>query len=343
MNNTQSSNYILLRIKIILLLIIKRKINLRKILNAFNCYFLYFIKSLNSGKSPVVINIELWNECNESCKFCRTDTGDIYDQRNSGLNLEKGKLSLEKAIFSVDSIKNYLLMAIPYINGEPLISPILIDFLKFCDKNSLATMIATNGIKLDLNKSQQLLDSNLDVLKVHISGMSNDIHRIEHRTGDVIKILNNIKTFQILNKKCGNKTLVILDFIHYLHNSHELQQAKEFCAKHNLYINIRPGNTNFLDEVSLQKIKEIPMQRCDWVYSTMSVDWNGNLLPCCDFATWSKPYIYGNIINDVSTTPYEIWNDNNSLVSSIRSKHMQGRRSIDVCLKCPKSGIKFKF
>ena len=334
------NRYFQLRFAILILLLKKNKLSFLKIVNAISCYLYYIFKFNNSPKSPIVINIELWNECNEACKFCRTVEGQIYDQSGKLQSLPKGVLKFEAAKSVIAPFKNRLLLAIPYINGEPLISKILIEFLSYCKENSVATMIASNGIKLDLNKSQELINNDLDILKIHISGMTNEIHRIEHTTGDVNKILNNLRNFQILNRKFNNKTLLILDYILYKHNIHQINDVKEFCTKNNILLNIRPGNTDHLTEESLQKIKLIPESRCDWVYTTMAVDWNGNVLPCCDFVTWSDPYTYGNVYSQHID---DIW-QNNKEVKNIRNIHnLKGRKGIETCKNCPKQGLKFKY
>ena len=168
--------------------------------------------------------------------------------------------------------------------------------------------------------------------------MTNQIHRIEHRTGDVDKILKNIKTFQKHNKK--RKTILVLDYILYPHNKHQVVLAENFCKENEIRLNIRPGNTFNLDEVGFQKIDYIPNKRCDWIYLTTAINWNGDMLPCCDFVTWSDPYTFGKIT--VSQNIENLWNGDKA--KAMRQMHKRaGRKSIDTCKNCPKMGIRFKF
>ena len=78
------------------------------------------------------------------------------------------------------------------------------------------------------------------VRKVHISGYTNKIHQIQHRKGDVDLILKNLERFMIL-KKYKSNVMVMLDYILYEHNKHELNMAKKFSSDNNIMFNIRPN------------------------------------------------------------------------------------------------------
>ena len=94
------NTYLGLRILIFARLILRRKLSLLKLWNFLVCYSSYFLKSNNSGKSPIVVNFELWNECNESCVFCRNENDEIFDSNpfGSDLPIPKGKLKYETYI-----------------------------------------------------------------------------------------------------------------------------------------------------------------------------------------------------------------------------------------------------
>ena len=73
--------------------------------------------------------------------------------------------------------------------------------VKYASSNNVATLIASNGIILNKDNSNKILDSGLDVLKVHISGFTKEIHQIEHRKGDVELIKRNLEYISELNYK----------------------------------------------------------------------------------------------------------------------------------------------
>ena len=67
--------YFFVKVKIFLLAFINNKITIRKIYNLFICNISYLLRSSKSGKAPVIVSVDLWNECNENCVFCRDASG----------------------------------------------------------------------------------------------------------------------------------------------------------------------------------------------------------------------------------------------------------------------------
>ena len=82
----------------------------------------------------------------------------------------------------IDEAKDYLLMSVPYINGEPLLSKDIYRAIEYANKNKVGSLISSNGIILNKKNTEKLLETGLDFFKrVHISGMgTNEIHKIEH-------------------------------------------------------------------------------------------------------------------------------------------------------------------
>jgi len=332
------NKYIFLRVNILLLLLKKRKIKLLAVSNLINFYFNFLFKLKSSPKSPLLLNVELWNECNEACLFCRSNDGVIHSPDENIKNIPKGKADLNLVLKSIQDFHKRLLLFIPYINGEPLISPILPNVLKYCKNMNVGTLVATNGISLDINKSIMLIENDLDFLKVHISGMTNEVHRIQHRTGDIDKILRNIKNFQKLNKK--RSTMVMLDYILYNHNNHQIIEAKNFCKENDVIFNLRPGNNKFLEATESTNIPNVDVSKkpCDWIWGTLAIDWNGAVLPCCDHVLWPGQNEYGNL-NKISAN--DIWHGNK--IKDFRDSIInRGRGANMVCKDCKKEGIYFK-
>ena len=86
-------------------------------------------------------------------------------------------------------------------------------------------------------------------------------------------------------------------------------------------------------------MKDVP---CDWLWSVLTVDWNGSIFPCCDCVTFSgvdpfgvfKPAAGGlNIL--------ELWNG--PRIVAMRDTHLtKGRSPIPVCSDCTRIGVMFK-
>ena len=68
------------------------KISLRKLINVLWCDLASTFKWTKSAPSPYILSLELWNECNAGCLFCRDKKGKIYDYNPNGYGIEKGKM-----------------------------------------------------------------------------------------------------------------------------------------------------------------------------------------------------------------------------------------------------------
>ena len=61
--------------------------------------------------------------------------------------------------------------------------------------------------------------------------------------------------------------------------------------------NIRPGNPKGMEESEKPQpeISAINIP-CEWLWKVMTVNWNGDLLPCCEYVTWSGSGGYANYV-----------------------------------------------
>lgn len=340
----KGNSYLSLRARLIIHMFLSGKISLLRIWNAVECYICYFLRRPISAKSPLLINFELWNECNESCVFCRSEENKIYDANprgdGTGTPIPKGKLPLDVYQKILDELGDRLMMAIPYINGEPLMSKDIYSAIKYATDKRIMTLIASNGILLNELNSRRLLAAGLDCLKVQISGFTQPVHSIEHRRGDVEAIKANIQTFVRLRREMGKRTILVLDYIRYRHNIHELESAREFARQNGILFNVRPGNPHGLEGEPPQSNGPLPTElACDWLWTVLTVDWNGAVYPCCNHVVWSGSKPYGIAGKDMIL---ELWNG--SLAQRMRNIHSKhGRTPIPICAECPQQGVKFKW
>lgn len=335
--------YFGLRARILLRLLLTGKLTPLKVWNATACYASYFLKRRTSAKSPLLINFELWNECNEFCLFCRSSEDLIYDMNpeGDGKPIAKGKMNFDAYKAVLKETADRLIMAIPYMNGEPLMSKDIYAAIKLATDLRIGTMIASNGIILNEQNGRKLLEAGLDCLKVHVSGFTQPIHAIEHRRGDVERIKRNLINFMQMRSEMKAGTIVVLDYIRYLHNQHELELARQFAQEHGMLFNIRPGNPHGLGDSELPQTTEpLPTDvPCDWLWTILSIDWDGAIFPCCNYVVWSGGNRYGTAKND---SLLSLWNG--PLARHMRDVHLtRGRTPIAICAQCPQQGVKFKW
>ncbi len=342
--STGRNSYFFVKIKIILAAIYQGKITAKKIWNAIVCNLSFYFKTERSGKSPIIISVDLWNECNENCVFCRGSDGKIYDLNPNKEDSFIPKIKLDVKYFKqvVDAFQENLLMIIPYVNGEPLMHKDIYEAINYANKNKLLTLIASNGILLNDNNSKKLIGAGLDFLKVHISGYTNSVHQIQHRKGNVDLILKNLENIVKIKHNKKSNIMVMLDYILYNHNRHEVNLARQFADDLGILFNVRPGNPKFMeDSENVQNATNFDFRRaCDWPWKALTLDCNRNINPCCEYSVFSSNTPYQKI--EESTNLAKLWVGQS--VINFRKEHAKnGRVNLDVCKKCDRVGLGFKY
>ena len=353
----KKTKYLQQKIKIVLNLIKKRKVSFPKIFNIFVSWYSYLFKLNRSGKTPVVIDIELDNRCNERCVFCRNEKGEIFDinpKSKPGQFIDKGRLDYGIFEEMVREVKKTTLLVIPYVNGEPFIYKHLDKVLRLLKDLKMGSMLSSNGLLLNKKNIDLILSEDLDQIKIHVSGFTNKIHQIQHRLGDVELIKKNLKDLSMEIKKRKSNLIVLVDYILYEHNKHEVDIFKKFNDKElGFDFNIRPGNPKGMEdsEKPQPEVSAINIP-CEWLWKVMTVNWNADLLPCCDYVTWNKVGGYANFVGkenkknasslEPSKSIIETWNGK-KIIEMRKTHREKGRAPIPICSGCNKVGVEYKY
>ncbi len=323
----------------------KGKVSFRKLFNVFLCSAAYFLKSDKSAPSPFILSLELWNECNAGCLFCRDKKGRIYDVNPQGNGIiEKGMMPLAMAADIIRQFKDDLLIAVLYTNGEPLLYPDLAKVVQAATENRVATMMATNGLLWTEEKARAVLSAGIDFIKIQLSGYTQDIYSVQIRYGDVEKLKNNIRMLARVNEDEGYKTVIMIDYILYNYNRHQLDLVKEFCKDLGVMLNIRPGNPKGGLEEKEPPLHPQPLPlniSCDWLWKGMQVNWNGDVLQCCDGVVWSKSVPYATFRSG-AVNARDVWNG--PMAQKTRAvMRTKGRGGNSMCSQCTRTGVAFKW
>ena len=321
------------------------KISLRKVWNAGLCFAAYAFRSRRSARYPFAINMDLGNECNANCRFCRTERGAIYNQnpREPEEPICKGKMPLDVAKDIVAQAADRLLLIILYVNGEPLLYRGLCEVIRAATDRGLASMIATNGLLLNEENIRNLLEARIDFIKVAISGFHQETYSKQVRFGQVEKVKEQVARLARMRREGGYNTLLLLDFMLYDYNAHELDDVRRFCAEHSLLLNIRRGNPKGVEGgvAPAADAEPLPSVPCDFLWKMMTINWNGDLFPCCDCVVWSGVKPFSRYQAGV-TNLAEIWNGPEYKAWRVAHR-TKGRASIPICSKCSRIGTAFKY
>jgi MoaA/NifB/PqqE/SkfB family radical SAM enzyme len=234
-------------------------------------------------------------------------------------------------------------MAVLYMNGEPLLYRDLCKAISYASERGIATMIATNAILLNENKISEILKAGVDFIKVAISGNTQETYGIQVRRGDVAKVKENIRLLDQMNRAGHYHAFILIDYILYDYNKHELEPIRQFCKELDVMLSIRPGSRKGVEDIEPPRPPTpLPLATpCDWPWKVLSINWNCDIMPCCDFPLWSNGWVYGRF-EPGSTDILKVWNGEST--RNMRKIHAtQGRAPIPVCAVCDRRGTAFKY
>ncbi len=339
------NHYYFLKFKLFITALLVGKVTLRKLWNVFICSTAYLLKWDKSAAAPFVLSLELWNECNAGCLFCRDAKGRIYNinpEAESIGSIPKGKMPAEMAMDIIDQVKDDVLIAVLYTNGEPLLYKDLAPVISFASQRKVMTMISTNGLLFTEQIARDILSTGIDFIKIQLSGFTQDIYSVQIRYGDVEKLKENILMVTRIKKELGSNAVILIDWISYNYNFHQFPLIRKFCKSNGLLLNSRAGNPRGgLEDKETPLPTDTLNMSCDWLWKAMQVNFNGDILQCCEGVIWSKmkPYTTYKI---GETKVKDIWNGPQAIATR-HTMTTKGRGAMPICKQCQRTGVAFKW
>lgn len=349
MDSTQKppkhNSYLWLKFNLLLTAIRNRKVTFRKLWNVCLCSVAYTFKWRKSAPAPFILSLELWNECNAGCLFCRDAKGRIYNinpEAETIGSISKGKMPYEMAAQIIDQFKKDVLIAVLYTNGEPLLYKDLGKVVRFATERGVMTMISTNGLLFTEQNARELLTGGIDFIKIQLGGFTQDIYSVQIRYGEVEKLKDNIRMVAKLKKETGSKALILIDWITYNYNRHQIPLIREFCKANGLLLSFRQGNPRggLEGKETALPVDTLDMS-CDWLWKAMQINFNGDVLQCCEGVIWSniKPYTTYKV---GQSNAGAIWNGPEAKATR-ELMAAKGRTSMAICKQCQRQGVCFKW
>lgn len=292
---------------------------------------------------PTLATIEVASICNLRCPVCETGS--------EQLNRAQGLMSFENFKKIIDKIYRYINTIFLYWMGEPFLNPHIYKMIEYAKHKKTYVVVCTNG---EILNATTLIKSGLDEIQFQIAGVSQEAHS-KYRVGSHIEnISKNIKEV-IAERKERNKKhpKIILGLIVTKYSESEIpkffnwaktvgvdetmliklwvrnyQQAKEFLPTDEKYWIY---SRNAFDKGEL-KIRSRPKGRCYHIWHSVTINWEGDILPCCVDA--NNRYGMGNILDD---NLINIWN--NKKYQDFRRKIFADQLLSSLCRLCPGFGV----
>jgi len=260
---------------------------------------------------PLKITIDCTNVCHFKCPLCPNGLG-IIDRK-------KGKAKYELFERLLEEVGDYIFFVDFFNWGEPLTNrKVLTMWIRLANKKGIITSISTNlGLPFSDVDAEHLVASGLSKMIISIDGASQETYSTYRRGGDFNLVMKNLKRLVRIKRKLNQNTPVIIwQYLVFRFNEHEMNKAKYIAKKIGVdeirfvapyieldaypipkedreematwYSSIPKYNRYLPTEATKSKLsKHIAREakdnyrRCDWLYVSSSINWDGSVAPCC--------------------------------------------------------------
>jgi radical SAM protein with 4Fe4S-binding SPASM domain len=277
---------------------------------------------------PFYLTLESGNSCNLKCPLCPT----TFREKE----LPKGMLSLENATQIIDRFPALLTLSLS-LWGEPFLNKKIFDVIKYARDRKIDVFVQSNFSLPQFNEemAQKLLDSDLSRLMLSIDGASQEAYEVYRQKGDFRLVMRNLELLCRMKKEQKRRNPVITwKVVVNKFNQHELDEAKKLADQFGVeFLTVEIYTPSHLED-EWKPTRDISqtgfathtdqMGRCYQLWQVMTVNFNGDVFPCC--SEWSPSEAHGNVLKqDVS----DIWN--NEVYRNRRANNKSGPPACDLC------------
>jgi len=304
-----------------------------------------WLRTERAAGRPAFLTIEPTSACDLGCPVCETGAK-IIDRPVGQMSFENFQRVIAQVRHHTNSIQLYFM-------GESFWHPRIYDMIRHAKDQGIYVTIYSNGSVLD---PERTVRSGLDEINFNIGGMTQATHQTYRINSSFDRVCANIRGLVEARKRLGGsgtrgplKTPQInVGFIVMKHNEHEVEEfvrtvsgwgvdrvhVVDPCVRNMAQaIQMLPEDKRywFYDEAAFRKgilrPKVLPENRCDWIYFSSVITWNGNVVPCCRDP--KAHHIMGNVFREDFG---KIWNG--PKYRAFRKQIRSDQGTVDICRLC---------
>ncbi|TDO85291.1 MoaA/NifB/PqqE/SkfB family radical SAM enzyme [Halanaerobium saccharolyticum] len=191
------------------------------------------------------IYIEPTSDCNLNCKTCVRHSWDE----------EMGFMEMEAYSKLIEELKDFKgLEKISFWGiGEPLFHPRIAEMIGLASRLGVKTQIITNGLLLDQEKAEALLEAGLDSLVVSVDGTSPETMADIRSGADLKTVIENVQNFRSLRNKKQKECEIGIEYVIMKSNVDELKDLRKLAfrmgASFIFLTNLLPYTEDMTDEI----------------------------------------------------------------------------------------------
>ena len=298
---------------------------------------------------PSTLMVEPTNVCNLRCPACPTGAGTLNRPPRS-MALEEFRGILGQALDPPGYLKQVTL----FNYGEPFLCKDLLPMVRLASERGLATFTSTNGHFITSDTvADDIVASGLTELIVCLDGADQETIGRYRRNADFAEIVAGLGRLMAARSRAGRRLPIVeLQFIVMKHNEHQADAMRRLAGELGVdrfilkTVGIGAGDPNFQQlaadllpaDLSASRyerradgtfaLKGTPPCGCEYVFSTLVVNSNGDVVPCCYDV--DSAFIMGNLYREPLDA---VWLG--AKFREFRRRLREGRDLPRMCRNCP--------
>lgn len=290
---------------------------------------------------PIYMQLELTSACNLRCPVCPTGNGELA--RPAAM------IDPDLVRRVLDETGDNLLVLALWGWGEPLLHPRLREILSLAARHPAATLVSTNGQRLDRDDVlAALAEFPPAYLIVALDGLTDATNTVFRRGARLAPALAGVRRLAELRRQRGTSAPVLhMRFIAMKHNEHEIPHVREFAADHAFdFVSIRTLSVAGHDEAVHASLvpsgeryrpyryeagRRVPRHDyvCQIAFLLPTVMADGTVVSCDQDFNALQPY--GTVANGASFR--EVWFGERA--AEVRRLIRAHAACLDHCSRCP--------
>lgn len=193
--------------------------------------FVGFASGRNYPRWPLETFLEISNVCNLKCAMCPTFSA-LNPHRFAALKMsERGFIDSEKISHKLETILEHTLNVHCFGYGEPTIHPDFREFLSFIARYEVLIDFFTNGMYLEQELAQFLVDQRIASVTISFSGLTKEEYENVYLGGVYQRVLDGIEALANAKVRSGSSyPLIEINSLSFEHHVSKLDQFVDFMA-----------------------------------------------------------------------------------------------------------------
>ena len=232
---------------------------------------------------PEVVRLETSGICNLRCKYCPTGQG---EKKKAGVMDDK---TFE--VVMANLTQGPPRVAVMYHGGEPLLDEKLSYRIRRLKDIGVGYIkVTTSGMLLTEETARNLVLSGLDCLEVSIDGRSPLENDLIRKGSNCDRVIENVKRLIEIRETTPFVLIMNGQVDGCLETPEFLVDAFGVKADYQSYMFRNGADGMFLPPYPIKD------NYCSFLFETMTIRWNGDVVPCCYDITGK--YVIGNVLEE---------------------------------------------